>query len=107
MPARTEDRRSARMALLAPFVLAVLFVFWFLSGVIGLISLDVAAKVLVDVGWPDQISRASVVFWAIIDIAIAAGAPHSAICRACLLGNGRSQLDLSGFVDRRRSAVVA
>lgn len=72
MPARTEDRRSARMSLLAPFVLAVLFVFWFLSGVIGLISLDAAAKVLVDAGWPDQISRASVVFWAIVDIAIAA-----------------------------------
>ena len=71
MPARTEDRRAARMSLLTPFVLAVLFIFWFASGVIGLISLDAAAGVLIDAGWPDQLSRASVVFWAAVDIAIA------------------------------------
>ena len=71
MPARAEDRRAARMALLAPFVLAVLFVFWLASGVIGLVSLDAAARVLVDVGWSDAISRASVVMWSLVDIVIA------------------------------------
>lgn len=73
MPVRAQDRLFARMALLTPIVVAVLAVFWFLSGVIGIVRVDEAARVLEQVGWPHALARASVFFWAVIDIAIAAG----------------------------------
>lgn len=73
MPARAEDRLFARMALLTPIIIATLIVFWFLSGVIGFISVHEAARVLEDVGWPHAFAVSSVLFWATIDIAIALG----------------------------------
>nr|WP_281501942.1 DoxX-like family protein [Loktanella sp. F6476L] len=50
--------------------------FWFLSGVIGFISVNAAAGVLEDVGWSRGFAVASVLFWAVVDIAIAAGLTH-------------------------------
>jgi len=73
MPATAEHRMFARMALLAPVVIAVLFVFWLASGVIGLVYLDGAASVLVEAGWSWDLARMSVIFWALVDIAIAGG----------------------------------
>jgi len=73
MPARAEDRMFARMALLTPMIIATLIAFWFLSGVIGFISLNEAALVLENVGWPRALAVASVLFWAVVDIAIACG----------------------------------
>ena len=73
MPARTEDRLFARMALLTPIIIVTLIVFWFLSGVFGILRLNEAARVLEDVGWPHALAVASVVFWAVVDIGIAAG----------------------------------
>ena len=73
MPARSEDRLFARMALLTPIIITTLIVFWFLSGVIGFISVNAAALVLEDIGWPRGLAVTSVLFWAVIDIAIAAG----------------------------------
>ena len=72
MPAHAEDRLFARMALLCPILIAVLAVFWFLSGAFGLIRANQAALVLERVGWPHGLAVASVVFWAIVDMAIAA-----------------------------------
>ncbi|MBU2994362.1 SDR family oxidoreductase [Octadecabacter sp. 1_MG-2023] len=72
MPARAEDRLFARMALLTPILLATLVVFWFLSGVIGFIKVQDAARVLTDVGWPRALAISSVLFWGVVDIAIAA-----------------------------------
>ncbi|WP_108816623.1 SDR family oxidoreductase [Loktanella sp. Alg231-35] len=73
MPARAEDRMFARMALLTPIIIATLVAFWFLSGLIGFISVNEAAIVLEDVGWPRALAVASVLFWAVVDIAIAFG----------------------------------
>lgn len=73
MPARAEDRLFARMALLTPVLITTLIVFWFLSGVIGFISVNEAALVLEDVGWAHSLAVASVLFWALVDIAIAMG----------------------------------
>ncbi|MEP0990878.1 MAG: SDR family oxidoreductase [Tateyamaria sp.] len=72
MPARTEDRLAARMSLLMPLVIAVLAVFWALSGAIGLVRANTAAQVLEQVGWPHGIAVASVVFWALVDLGLAA-----------------------------------
>lgn len=72
MPAQVEDRLFARMALLAPFIIATLCLFWLASGVIGLARASEAAKVLEAVGWPHTLAVGSVVFWGLVDIAIAA-----------------------------------
>ncbi|MEP3279888.1 MAG: SDR family oxidoreductase [Stappiaceae bacterium] len=72
MSATTEDRLSARMALLMPLAILVLFVFWFASGVVGLLQVNLAAQVLEHVGWPSALAKASVIFWSFVDIGIAA-----------------------------------
>lgn len=71
MPARAEDRLAARMALLMPLTIAVLFVFWLVSGILGFVRVEAAAAVLTDVGWPKGLATWSVVFWAVVDVAIA------------------------------------
>ncbi len=72
MPARAEDRLFASIALLTPVIIGTLVTFWFLSGVIGLFRMNAAASVLENVGWPHVLAVSSVLFWAIVDIGIAA-----------------------------------
>lgn len=72
LPAAAEHRLAARMALLAPVVIATLAVFWLASGAIGVISLDKAARTLTEAGWGHGLARASVLFWAVVDVALAA-----------------------------------
>ena len=100
MPARTEDRMSARMALLTPIIIAVLVAFWFLSGVIGFVSVTDAARVLEDVGWPRALAIASVLFWAVVDIAIAMGfayRPFAKMACWCAMGVSIFYLAASTF----------
>jgi len=88
MPARAEDRLFARMALLSPIIIATLIAFWLLSGIIGLLQINEAARVLEGVGWPHALAIASVVFWAVIDIAIALGLayrPYAKIACWCAI----------------------
>jgi uncharacterized protein YbjT (DUF2867 family) len=68
--ATAEDRLFARMALLMPIVIGLLSVFWIASGVIGLLRVNMAAEVLTDIGWPFWLASLSVLFWAIIDVAL-------------------------------------
>ncbi len=71
MPATVEDRLSARMLLLMPLIILVLFAFWFASGIIGLLQIDAAARILEDAGWSNSFATSSVVFWSLVDIFIA------------------------------------
>ncbi|MCI5075801.1 SDR family oxidoreductase [Oricola sp.] len=71
MPARSEDRIAARMALAMPFAVAALFILWAVSGVVGFLRVDAASGVLTAGGWPDGLARASVLFWSAVDIALA------------------------------------
>ncbi|PIB25843.1 hypothetical protein BFP76_12635 [Amylibacter kogurei] len=73
IPAYSEDRLAARMAILMPVAVAILSIFWLISGVIGMLRLEQAAIVLTDIGWTGWFARASVIFWAIFDIALGAG----------------------------------
>ncbi len=73
IPATAEDRLSARMLMLMPLVILVLFFFWFVSGIIGLLQIDAAAQTLEDVGWSHPLATSSVVFWSMVDIFIAGG----------------------------------
>ena len=70
MPVGVQDRLFARMTLLMPVILACLCLFWLASGTIGLFRVDAAADILRNVGWPGGLARASVIFWALVDIAI-------------------------------------
>ena len=70
MSATVEDRLFARMALLMPVLVATLSAFWLLSGVIGLAQVHQASATLTDAGWAPWLAKTSVVFWAIIDIAL-------------------------------------
>ena len=71
MPVGVEDRQFARMALLMPFVVAVLFVFWLISGIVGFYKIDTAAKILENTGWSHGFAVASVGFWSLVDLVIA------------------------------------
>jgi CHASE2 domain-containing sensor protein len=77
------------MALLTPIIIAMLIAFWFLSGVIGFISVNEAAHVLENVGWPRWLAVASVLFWSVVDFAIAFGLayrPYAKIACWCAIG---------------------
>ncbi|MEX0316612.1 MAG: SDR family oxidoreductase [Ruegeria sp.] len=83
--AAREHRLAARMSLLMPLVIAMLSLFWLLSGLFGLIRLPEAAALLTGVGWPAALAVASVIFWSLVDIALGAAVlwrPWAA--RACL-----------------------
>lgn len=69
--ATAEDRLFARMSLLTPIIIVTLCLFWFASGAIGLARAQEAANVLETAGWSSGLAVSSVVFWAVIDIAIA------------------------------------
>lgn len=70
-PALAQDRLQARMALLMPLVVLVLFLFWLGSGIVGIWSFDDATGVLTQAGWSPGASTAAVMFWSLVDIAIA------------------------------------
>jgi uncharacterized protein YbjT (DUF2867 family) len=71
MPARSEDRLAARMALAMPFAVAALVFLWAVSGIVGFIRLEAAAGVLAAVGWPLWLAKSSVLFWSAIDVGLA------------------------------------
>jgi len=85
MPARSEDRIAARMALAMPFAVTALFFLWAASGLVGFWRVEAASGVLTAGGWPAGLAKASVLFWSAVDIALAALVlvrRHAA--RACL-----------------------
>ena len=90
-PARSEDRLAARIHLLMPLLVAVMAVFWFLSGLIALVQVSAAASVLTAVGWSGFWAVSSVVFWACVDIGIAAALVYRPTAkRACWAAFGVS-----------------
>ncbi len=65
-----EHRLAARMALFLPLVLAMLCLFWVMSGLFGLIGLSEATQVLTQVGWPVWVAAASVVMSSLVDVGL-------------------------------------
>lgn len=72
MPVGVQDRLFARMAMLAPVIIACLCLFWLASGIVGIAFVNDAARVLQEVGWTRGLAVSSVPFWAFVDIAIGA-----------------------------------
>lgn len=71
MRAGREHRLEARMLLVMPFAVAILSLFWMASGVIAVFQQDAAALHLTAVGWSQGLAQACVLFWALVDIALA------------------------------------
>lgn len=70
IPCAREHRLAARMTLLMPLVIAMLSLFWVLSGVFGLLGLNQSASILTGAGWPSALATSSVLFWSLVDIAL-------------------------------------
>ncbi len=69
-PGGSAHRLKARLAWFVPVGVVVLSLFWVLSALIGFVSLYPAADVLVQAGWPGWAARVSVLFWAMVDLAL-------------------------------------
>jgi len=72
MPVGAQDRLFARMALLSPVIIACLCFFWLTSGFAAVARVNEAALVLEKAGWTQGLAIISVLFWAVVDIAIGA-----------------------------------
>lgn len=69
-PAGVQERWFARLYLMKPVVLGGLAAFWFVSGVIGLISREAAEVVLLQTGLSEGASRLAVVGGSLVDMAL-------------------------------------
>ncbi|NRP24372.1 hypothetical protein XMM379_001053 [Aliiroseovarius sp. xm-m-379] len=70
IPVGAEHRMQARLSLLMPVLLVGLSLFWIVSGVMGVVSLTAAAQVLTHAGWALWPAKLSVLFWAVVDVAL-------------------------------------
>lgn len=68
MPASTQERWFARLYLLLPMSIAILSVFWIVSGLVGLAEFDAARLLLTERGITTAMATGAVVGGAIIDV---------------------------------------
>eukprot|EP00903_Cladosiphon_okamuranus_P000780 g778.t1 len=73
MPATAQERTFARLYLLLPLSIATLSLFWFLSGLIGLLSFTDAKAVLTDRGGSAGFASVAVIGGVIADMVLGAG----------------------------------
>jgi len=69
-PATVQERWFARMWLLKSAIIATLSLFWLASGLIGLLDMDAAARVLSDRSFDHGIARLFVFGGSVVDIAL-------------------------------------
>lgn len=86
MPATRQDRVFARLYLLLPAAIAVLALFWTLSGVFGLVGFSEAAAVLTDKGISEIVAGAAVLGGSVIDIGLGLAILRRQWTRAASLG---------------------
>lgn len=85
LPCGREQRIAARMALMMPVCVAVLSLFWIVSGLVGLLKTEAAGQVLTDAGWGRSIAEVSVLFWSLVDLGLGAAIlVRRYAARACL-----------------------
>jgi uncharacterized protein YbjT (DUF2867 family) len=85
-PAGAQERWFARLYFLKPLGLAVLAIFWALSGLTGLLAVDRAAALLTHAGFSALAARACVILGALADLALAALICRRATSVAALKG---------------------
>lgn len=70
IPSSVQERWFSRLYLILPVVIAILSVFWLVSGLIGLISTDAAVNVLTSRGSSSSFAHSAVMLGAAVDIAV-------------------------------------
>ena len=85
-PAGVQERWFARLYFVKPLALAVLALFWLVSGLIGLARIGDAAAVLTLAGWSGGAATAAVVAGSLVDIALAALVCFRRTAPAALIG---------------------
>lgn len=86
MPATRQERWFARLYLLFPLIVGVLAGFWLLSGLIGLVHHEAAARVLTDRGVGPQTASLVVFGGALADIVLGGGILVRRFARGAALG---------------------
>ncbi|MCP4381342.1 MAG: SDR family oxidoreductase [Hyphomicrobiales bacterium] len=84
VPASVQEAWFARLYLLKPLIIAVLAVFWALSGVIALAAFDAATAILLADGFPRVLAVATTMISSLIDITIGIAIAFRRTCRAGL-----------------------
>jgi uncharacterized protein YbjT (DUF2867 family) len=86
MPANVQEVWFARLWLLKPAIIAVLSLFWLVSGGVGVLRAHEAAAVLTVRGFPASVAMAAVVAGSVIDVALGALVLWRRWARLALLG---------------------
>ncbi len=86
MPSTLQDRWFARMYLLKPLIIAVLALFWLLSGAIGLLRIEAASATFIAEGVSSEASKTAVVVGAITDMILGAFVLHRRSVQWALFG---------------------
>ncbi|MDG4881281.1 SDR family oxidoreductase [Mesorhizobium sp. WSM4884] len=85
MPAHVQERWFARLWLLKPIVLAVLFAFWLVSGIVGLVRQEAAVEILTSRGLPDGLALGMVLAGSVADIVVGAAVVVRPFARSALM----------------------
>lgn len=86
-PAGKADRWHARLGAVYPLALAMLILFWAVSGVVGLVRWDAAAALLAGTSLPAHFARALVIAGSLADLALAAAMLFRPTLRRALLAS--------------------
>lgn len=84
LPASIQEAWFARLYLLKPLIIAVLVVFWALSGVIALMAFDAATAILLADGFPPGLAVATTIVSSFLDIGVGAAIAFRRTCRVGL-----------------------
>jgi hypothetical protein len=85
LPVGVQERWFGRLYLLKAIVLATLSLFWIASGLIALtVAFAAASAILVKIGMPDALARATTVATGLLDVAIGVGIALRRSARASL-----------------------
>lgn len=86
LPATAQERTFARAYLLLPLAIAVLSLFWILSGLIGLVGFSAAMSVLMEAGFSEHATRAFVFSGSIADLVLGLAIMKRSWTRAACFG---------------------
>jgi uncharacterized protein YbjT (DUF2867 family) len=86
LPATVQERCFARMYLMLPLAVAVLSLFWIVSGLIGFANQETAQAVLTSRGFSPETAMSAVILGSVVDIVLGGGILVRGWARGAALG---------------------
>ncbi|WP_295809678.1 SDR family oxidoreductase [uncultured Nitratireductor sp.] len=86
LPATSQERWFSRLSLALPLAIALLAVFWFLSGLIGFLRFDAATGLLTTAGFPGAVSAFAVFAGSLVDMVLGLAILYRPFARRACLG---------------------